>query len=874
MKRKVCNSVILRLLGFSVFLVCVLTACPGFFDTTPDEIEEEIPEEQDNTDNSGENLTNTEVLRALGFEPETGPRTDSSGNPLPVDNPYGTKVTNINKTDEIFTVTAQNIIQLKDYLADGSTNAVSLGTTAFTDSAGLIKRPVAADTDGDGKEEIITAVFSVAASTISMYRITDGSTHQTVAAGSIAWNREHTDYPGIQDFTNSSEQLNQTHKWNHTIDIASGDIDGDEKEEVLITSEGTLYVLDDDLTEIMRKPFTSIGAEGSQILRVECADLTYNGRAEIVVANGSYEKIRVAEVNILQYESGQTLSALVSNRAVSAASLSVRAAEIKIGDVTGDGTKDVVLAGMQTNDDRYIITHVLSVVVDGSGTLSAEFINHFWSDTLKSGIQNFWMGWQEYAARDATIPILGVADLDMDGVSEIVAGDDVIRLNAMEDVSGAVNYEFAAAWDTSSDDILRAGAGTSYRPGWGNIWGWRAADTAYFNQVQVSDISGDGIPEIVVIDYKRTKLRIYRYNANTLQVEYKGDVALLEDQYDSGAHSPYLCLADIDQDGLILEYVGHSLEYSEPVIVAVLASPPYWDEKTADGQNIQYYDGACTSFAITAGGDAGAGSSFSAGITGTIGAKGTIPAISNGEVQLTTSCTTTVSGSFDVSVSTEAEYELTANAGTDYVIFSAIPIDFYLYEVKQVNPENNPDELSVGDYVNTSFERGAKLHMTSIEFYNNNNGDYPDIDNTILSHTIGNPKSYLTKAEAHNIIDINPMSYLLEQVGSGLVPEGNSYNTITYTNSVRTGAEISYEVERTLDFEVSFVLVLGASVSHSTGVSASVGATVGSSVSGTVGGLLGEFYSNPDYKFDWGLCSYPVQLQGSFPFVVVNYWVD
>ncbi|MDA3851116.1 MAG: hypothetical protein PF447_07555, partial [Spirochaetaceae bacterium] len=448
-----------------------------------------------------------------------------------------------------------------------------------------------------------------------------------------------------------------------------------------------------------------------------------------------------------------------------------------------------------------------------------------------------------------------------DGTNESVSGDDLLTVSGDELV----------IFSDSGDNLLRTGVVTAYLPGY-TFWSDKAADTAYLSQVQVGDLTGDGCAEIVVVDFTRSYLRIYRYNSNTQDVDYIDNA--FSDMGGIGS-SPYLCLPDIDEDGMVLEYVGHSLEYSNPFVIAVLSAPPYWDLTDDAGNPIQNYDGNGTSFWIESGVSAGTSFSLSVSNGVTIGGKASIPVISNGEVEVSRSLTTTLSTAFDLSAEMVMEYELTSDPRADYVIFSACPIDIYLYEVIQVEP-GNEDGLEVGDYVNMTFARDASTNMTTVDFYNQNNGTYQDIDDTVLNHTVGNPGTYPSKDWVNeNRIRTNPLSYLLENVSKGIVPQLSASNTISYANSTSADVSFSCEIEISESKEVSFGALFGTEQSITVGFSATIGATIGSGISGTVGGLNNPYYGNPDYMYNWGIYSYFQDSSDSLlPYTVVDYWCD
>ncbi len=831
----------------------------------------------DNTDDTNIDTSNIGVLKALGMNPDgySAERLDRNGKPMKSSQPYGYQVINAAKQDEIFLVYANDTTfhLLNPALITG-TSSLTLNSAALSQSAGLIKRPVAADMDGNGKEEIITAVFSPVAKTISFYGIADGATYSQTLKKTIPWNVLKT-YPDMSDWNaGSSTDFGRTRDWNHTIDIASGNLNGIEKdgrrrEEIVLVSESTLYVLGHDFSEIITLTIPMLTGAKSQILRVEIGDLDNDNRSEIVVANGTYDSGFTAEVYIYKLDTTNKL-VLADQRSISSGSVSMRAAEIAIGNVVGDGKPEIVLAGLKSSDRENIA--VLAVQTNPSGSsLGVSFVNASHSDDINSQVWNYWTtdGWKDPRGQDHAIPILTLADMDGNGVSEIVAGDDILTLK----LTGTA-YSFDYAFSTTSNEILRKDLSNEFLPGWGGVWGGRAPDTAYFNQVQAGDIFGEGRKSVVVLDYMKKKLRVYRYNSNTLQV-YQ-DTPITSTSIEAGGSCPYLCLADIDSDGLILEYVGHTLSFTKPQIVAVLASPPYWDIKNASAELIQYTDSMGTTFGVSAGASVGTGMTF--GVSGGLkaGAEGTIPLFSNGKAKTTHTVSVSVDVDFDVVASTQASYSISCDAGYDSVIFTAVPIDYYCYKVLQADSSQNAegDLIKAGDILTISLPRNSVLHATTVDFFNANNGDYADINKSILTHTIGNPKSYIKKSVALTKLNLNPMSFLLDNIGAGIVPQGPLLNTISYENSLSVGVSVVSKVTYTNDTEVAFIGLAGFTYSVYGGTKLSFESNIGSLVEGSVGGLRDGYYTS-DYQYNWGICSYPETISGYIlPSVIITYWVN
>jgi hypothetical protein len=131
---------------------------------------------------------------------------------------------------------------------------------------------------------------------------------------------------------------------------------------------------------------------------------------------------------------------------------------------------------------------------------------------------------------------------------------------------------------------------------------------------------------------------------------------------------------------------------------------------------------------------------------------------------------------------------------------------------------------------------------------------------------------------AKSLVDAT-QGFLLDNAQSGIVPQGNLYNTITYATSLSTGFSVATEIEIEAEATVSFVALLGQTQSAKIGFNYKTTTTFGESIQGSVGGLPTKVYL-PDHLYKWGIYSYvgtlpdPLDKKGTQSFKVVNYWVE
>jgi len=794
--------------------------------------------------------TGVAVLANLGVPTKLAPRTQVGGAAmLDSENPFGKNVIDTKVINEIFTISQDNKAKLINVpgVSAGTATDLPVNIVGLGGTDGQIKRPVAADLDGDGKKEILMANFNITAKTIGFFKINRGTSYAVQGAGQISWDTKRSWSDGRDNLTYwhwagifwvNDSSVNPTRDWNQFNDIASGDIDGDGRDEVVISSEGTLYVLDHDLSLKKQQdiPLISASSPDTQILRVACGDLNGDGTAEIVVTNGTFDANKTAQVSVYSYSAG-ALTSLLSGGAIgiSTASKNLRSAAVAIGDVDGDKKPEIVLAGIE-DSAAGCITMILNVD-QTSGVWTNSFVNTVKTSALKSMAQNYWAGWTGPQQNDAMVPILALGDLDGDGKDEIVSNDDVLAVTVSLG-NATLDYAF-----TNGNNILRQGLAAANLPGTAGIWGnftygnvaWaadRIPDTAYNSQVKMGDLNGDGKEEIVVLDYKRAVLRTYSCQNNV--IIKNSDISITTDDTDNSNFCKYLCLADVNNDGASYKYNGHALIFSAPVIVGVISGPPYWNvqDPKNPGSLIQDTSQMQTSFGLSAGASVGIGGSVEVAVSGKIGASGVLPVASNGEAKATVEITGGFSAGFDAELTGSMKVSYLCPAGVDKVMFFSVPIDVWEYE----NVNNAADKFYIKE------PRKPEMQYVDVSWYNDNNGDYPDIDaGALKNHVIGKPYTYPTFAQATSLFQALPgASFLIQtlQNTAGMVipgvPEGNGNTVLEYSVGGSVGASFSVFGEVKYEQECSFIGLVGASasvkieghVSRSTSVETWVGGSV------------------------------------------------
>ncbi len=201
-------------------------------------------------------------------------------------------------------------------------------------------------------------------------------------------------------------------------------------------------------------------------------------------------------------------------------------------------------------------------------------------------------------------------------------------------------------------------------------------------------------------------------------------------------------LPDCDlNDTVIMRYTGeHYYSYADPEVLAVLASPPHFKdlESVADNQMME----SSTSYASSTG--TGSGSShthgFSAGIYAGYEQDISIFGIKIASYEFETEINNSFTWEFQQTSSLEYEINYSTQVGQDSVVLYAMPVETYVYEA--IVPGSEPQTVTV----NIPYE--PSVEVVSLEKYNKIYQQYsdviPEIEDVVLTHTVGEPSSYPT----------------------------------------------------------------------------------------------------------------------------------
>ena len=335
-----------------------------------------------------------------------------------------------------------------------------------------------------------------------------------------------------------------------------------------------------------------------------------------------------------------------------------------------------------------------------------------------------------------------------------------------------------------------------------------------------------------------------------------------------------ICLANTDNDSSYMNYKGnHYFTYTDPKILAVLASPPYFKDLLNRDDLSGNYAESTTSYSSTKG--HGSGSSKSATLT--VGAyvsfaqEVSIFGIKIGQVEAEATFTKGFTWETENTSTIEQTISYNASAGEDKVAFYSIPME--IYEYTSYIPDGKGGYEEVLTTVNKPHEACVKL--LGLDEYENIAKDYsvlPKVSDSVLKHEIGDPSTYPK----------DPDSY-----GSKLVAKYEGMPSSVGYTSKAGGDSISQEITMTKEKRNSFV--------DTTAVEAKAGAGAGGVTVGVVAGFeggvgtvkistegnsfSGEMQAMPmeakpyGYGMNWRIFCHSYK-EGKTSFPVVNYAVS
>ena len=211
-----------------------------------------------------------------------------------------------------------------------------------------------------------------------------------------------------------------------------------------------------------------------------------------------------------------------------------------------------------------------------------------------------------------------------------------------------------------------------------------------------------------------------------------------------------LCLANTDDDTSYMTYTGkHYYTYSDPQVLAVLASPPYFSDLLDRDDLSGNYAESSTTYSSMKGTKNGTSSSstISVGAYVSFEQEFSVFGVKIGSVEAEAAFTSGFTYETEHTSSLEQSITYETTSGEDRVAFYSIPME--IYEYTSYIPDGTGKYTEVTSTVSIPHE--ASIGLIDLSDYENIAEDYsvlPSISGSVLTHTIGDPSSYPTKEYA------------------------------------------------------------------------------------------------------------------------------
>lgn len=798
----------------------------------------------------------TESLAALGVNTTETPRVDETGTPLPTDySPLGSACT-VAQTAELFIVGPQ---------------------LRFTDPAG-------------GSQTLPNKAGFLELA------------NESTAELALSFDLLNSGQPWEIDTDSAHPSLgNSTAGAQTTRTAATGDIDNDGKEEILIVyiadsaAAGTqrlyLQVIHD--AETPSAPTLLGEFPGAKDVTAVASDLDGDGDADLafgICTNNTSEQ-RILSNN------GGTFEPLNS------------ATRVFVPNIVGSELSLELASGNLDRDNGHELVVVLNEFDGANFTGTA----HYWVfDDAKTGFVQL-AGNQPVSGSDgqvyaALVADVALGDIDADGRDEIVfagltefqqdacasyghihiafedaadadnplgaLGARFIRDTYVEQGTGCnsnshtlrVRKLFVSCLDVDGDGIAEVHAGRRVFEDWSHAAPWTEKTLAdgtpvilpydeFLKSTETSggtisdatcavatgDVTGDGREDIISFVQWRDEINVWGLIGPGESTWQWQKVMTIPTGFANGQTRifPIIVACNVDSDGLTLKYSEgeHRVLFTQPILMAALAAAP------CQGGINQNFDACRTTY--------GTGESQQLGVDGTVSVRAS--AWIGGDVNIfgfgaeaKATATRTVSFSAGRSYELEQMVEYTTGPREDTVICAVLPIDQYIYTVL-----SHPDPAMIGKRIEFNLPRTPITLQVEREFYNASTpANAFKVGKNVFLHTPGDIASYPTPGDADALIDtgglghLGPLGQLVDSVGAALGPIAEHLlgKGIKSTRAVGVGATNGGESSIELRFAEHTDYRAGTEIDYEIEAETTVAGLV---VGGSVGGGL-------DAGLSWG----------------------
>lgn len=726
-------------------------------------------------------------------------------------------------------------------------------------------RIVTGDFDGDGVDEVAVYVPQQGSSRVEIYDLQIGSDFKegdadTYFLDSSRWAKAWTYY------------FNESPYVSNMVSLTDGDFNRDGTDDLALTW-GFYY----GHTKFSNsKAIILYGSETSMLQKSKAIGLTYDN-TQIVRAAFTYGDIDGDNVNDLIL-GGQL------NRDISSGNLYSRFVAV----YTYNGDEDVFIQSIAQNFDLFAKERNDAGENVYVHPVMAKHNNIFYSlPTMVANISAVNMRGAGYAS-NIYIDSL-VIEYGDNGLEIIAALDQDIRFNKhalymyLTWIRAYPTGRFYTEYGVVSGDFTGSSAQslqimmyysqeyyerkTQYSvPYYQNWWNWLFGIQSYYVEKSEEALSLPLEVEMIAL-----KGELIEEKQEGVVTGYNFDI---KTQRTTVGFATSFCKLNSDNDTSYISYTGeHGVVYSDPKVLAVLASAPYFEDLSSDELSGSYMESSTGYSSST-----GTGSEKTTSHTLSIGAYVSFEhdfevlgvKVAGMETEFSYTCgltwETTKSSMMEMTVSYETV------AGQDSVAFYSIPMEYYVYDsyVPVINETTGEVIRYDKQKMSVNLPHTAAVVVLPLEKYEKIAADYkelPQIAGTVLAHAVGNPSTYPGSSAGY----ANAIEYSGDWAGVDYSASGAG---ITQEIAVTEENSSGFSHSHALEFKIGAGpgdFIFGISLGYEYGSSKVNVTSVGSTYSGTIYNMPAEA-EEYGYYYAWKLFTYTYNVQGiNVP--VVNYMV-